>query len=254
LKAPAKVPAIGPQRSRAPAASRCPSRRSDTTSFHGFSNALYEFLRDLAGHNNKQWFTANKERYVRYAKEPAIQFIISMKDRLAGISQSYIADPRVNGGSLFRIYRDTRFSRDKQPFKENIGFQFRHIAGKDAHAPGYYVHIQPGDNLAGGGIWMPPTAILNRIRDAMIRKTDEWLRVKNFIASSGNVAFMEGSRLKRPPQGYPPDHPLVEDLKVKTIFAGRSFSDREVVSPAFIDEVEGVFSDLRLKAFVHIAI
>ncbi len=178
-----------------------------------------------------------------------------MKEKLGGISQSYVADPRVNGGSLFRIYRDTRFSKNKLPFKENIGFQFRHIAGKDAHAPGYYVHIQPGDNFAGGGIWLPPTKVLNKVRDAMIRKGGEWREVKKFIASSGNVSIMEGDQLKRPPQGYPADHPLIEDLKCKTLFAGRSFTDRQVISPGFIDEVEGVFSDLvPLMRFINDAL
>ncbi len=167
-----------------------------------------------------------------------------MKEKLAGISPSYIADPRTNGGSIFRIYRDTRFSKNKLPYKKNIGFQFRHIAGKDAHAPGYYVHIQPGDSFAGGGIWLPPTKVLNRIRDAMIRNTDEWLKIKQFIAESSDVSFIEGDRLKRPPQGYPSDHPIIEDLKCKTLFAGRSFTDKEVTSERFIDEVEAVLLDV----------
>ena len=184
-----------------------------------------------------------------------MEFIIAMEERLERISPSYVADPRVNGGSLFRIYRDTRFSKNKQPYKENIGFQFRHIAGKDAHAPGFYIHIQPGDSFAGGGIWLPPTGILNKIRDAMVRNTDEWLRIKRFIAGSGNVSFMDGDRLKRPPQGYPADHPVVDDLKRKTVFAGRSFEDREVVSPSFIDEVEDVFADLiPLMRFINDAL
>jgi len=178
-----------------------------------------------------------------------------MKDKLSGISPSYIADPRVNGGSFFRIYRDTRFSKNKLPYKENIGFQFRHVAGKDAHAPGYYVHIQPASCFAGGGIWLPPTQILNSVRDAMIRKTDEWLKVKQFIAESGTVAFFKGARLKRPPHGYPADHPLIEDLKGKTIFAGRSFDDDEVSSPGFIDKVEDVFLDVvPLMRFINEAL
>lgn len=230
-------------------------RRCITTSFTGFSKELYKFLTDLAGNNNKQWFETNKDRYLRYAKEPSVCFVISMKDKLAAISPSYIADPRANGGSIFRIYRDTRFSKNKQPYKENIGFQFRHIAGKDAHAPGYYVHIQPGENFAGGGIWLPPTSILNKIRDAMVRNTDEWLKIKRFISESEGVSFMEGDRLKRPPRGYPPDHPLVEDLMRKTIFAGRNLKDKDVTSPGFIDDVEAVFLDIvPLMRFINEAL
>jgi len=178
-----------------------------------------------------------------------------MKDKLSRISPSYIADPRMNGGSIFRIYRDTRFSKNKLPYKENIGFQFRHIAGKDAHAPGYYLHIQPDNCFAGGGIWLPPTKTLNGIRDAMVRHTDEWLNIKRFIADSGNVSFIDGDRLKRAPQGYPAEHRIIEDLKRKTLFAGRNFSDEEVTSARFIDEVEDVFLDVvPLMRFINEAL
>jgi len=224
-------------------------------SFTGFSDDLYIFLKDLARNNDKQWFAENKERYLRFAKEPAVEFILAMKEKLEGISPSYIADPRTNGGSMFRIYRDTRYSKNKKPYKENIGFQFRHVAGKDAHAPGYYVHIQPGDSFAGGGVWLPPTPVLNRVRDAITAKSEEWKKIKQFIADSGNISFFEGARLKRHPRGYPADHPLIEDLKRKTIFAGRSFKDTEITSSRFIDSVEDVFIDLvPLMRFINDAL
>jgi uncharacterized protein (TIGR02453 family) len=120
--------------------------------FTGFPKELYQFLSDLARNNNREWFEANKERYVQYAKEPALAFIAEMKGRLEEISQSYVADTRPNGGSMFRIYRDTRFSKDKTPYKVNIGCQFRHSAGRDAHAPGFYIHLQPDENFAGDKI------------------------------------------------------------------------------------------------------
>lgn len=156
---------------------------------------------------------------------------------------------------MFRIYRDTRFSKNKAPYKENIGFQFRHVAGKDAHAPGYYVHIQPGDTFAGGGVWLPPTPVLNRIRDAIVSKSDEWEKIKRFIDESGNISLIEGDKLRRPPKGYPADHPLIEDLKWKTIFAGRSFKKNEVTTSRFIDSVEEVFVDLvPLMRFINDAL
>jgi uncharacterized protein (TIGR02453 family) len=229
--------------------------RNTTHNFTGFSNDLYVFLNDLAANNDKLWFAANKERYLRFAKEPAVEFVIAMKEKLEGISSSYIADPRTNGGSIFRIYRDTRFAKDKRPFKENIGFQFRHVAGKDAHAPGFYVHVQPGNTFAGGGIWLPPTQVLNRVRDAIAGKVEEWEKIKQFIAGSGNISITDGDRLKRPPRGYPADHPLIEDLKRKTIVAGRSFEDREVTTHEFIDSVEEVFIDLvPLMRFINDAL
>ncbi len=213
-------------------------------SFSGFPKELFTFLKELSAHNDRDWFNENKDRYVRYAKEPTIAFIIAMKDRIEGISPSYVADPRTNGGSMFRIYRDTRFAKDKRPYKENIGCQFRHTAGKDAHAPGFYFHIQPDDNFAGGGIWSPPAPVLNKIRDAIDKKQDEWQAVKTFMEKSDYVSYQPGEGLKRPPQGYSADHPFVDDLKQKTFFAGRPFTDLEVTSPGFIDLVENTFQDL----------
>jgi uncharacterized protein (TIGR02453 family) len=156
---------------------------------------------------------------------------------------------------MFRIYRDTRFSKDKSPYKENIGCQFRHTAGKDAHAPGFYVHLQPGDNFAGGGIWLPPTPILNKIRDAIDKKQDEWMGVKRFIEKSEYASYYPGESLKRPPSGFPADHPLIDDLKQKTFFAGRAFTNKEVTSSKFIDLVEKTFHDLGpLMRFINEAL
>jgi uncharacterized protein (TIGR02453 family) len=223
--------------------------------FPGFPEELYRFLEDLSTHNDRDWFNENKDRYVRYAKEPTIGFILAMKDRLEGISPSYVADPRSNGGSMFRIYRDTRFGKDKRPYKENIGCQFRHVAGKDAHAPGFYCHIQPGDNFSGGGIWRPPTPVLNKIRDAIDRKQDEWSAVKTFMQDSAYVSYQPAESLKRPPQGFAADHPFIDDLKQKTFFAGRPFADSEVTSADFLDLVDKTFQDLApLMRFINDAL
>jgi uncharacterized protein (TIGR02453 family) len=214
------------------------------STFEGFSPELILFLKDLSSNNNRDWFNTHKDRYIKSAKEPMLRFIVAMGERFERISGSYSADPRSNGGSMFRIYRDTRFSKDKRPYKENIGCQFRHVAGKDAHAPGFYIHIQPGECFAGGGIWLPPTPILTKIRDAIDRKQDEWTAIKQFIEQCEHISYREGEKLKRPPKGYDADHPLVEDLKQKTFFGGRSFSEAELFSSRFIDSIEQTFSDL----------
>jgi uncharacterized protein (TIGR02453 family) len=212
--------------------------------FAGFPKELFAFLTELGRNNNRDWFTANKERYVRYAKEPTLAFVGAMKDRLESISPSYIADTRANGGSMFRIYRDTRFARDKTPYKTNVGCHFRHSAGKDAHAPGFYVHLQPGESFGGGGIWTPPPPVLGKIRDAIDRNQDEWVRIKGYIGKGSYVAFNDAERYKRPPQGYAADHPLIEDLKLKSFYAGRSFTDDEVTSSGFIDLIAETYEDL----------
>lgn len=211
--------------------------------FTGFEKGLYDFLQELKTHNTREWFEENKDRYELYVKEPGLAFIRIMKERLEDISSSYLAVAKANGGSMFRIYRDIRFSKDKRPYKENIGFQFRHVAGKDAHAPGFYIHIEPDNNMAGGGIWQPPASIATKIRDAIIDNPDEWKAVKKYMEDS-RVSFSYGEALKRAPRGYDPDHPLIEDLKQKTFFAGRSFTDTEVISKQFPDLVDSTFSDL----------
>jgi len=223
--------------------------------FAGFPKELYSFLQDLKKNNNRDWFEANKDRYVRYAKEPTMAFIEAMRDRLHDISPSYVADSRANGGSMFRIYRDTRFSKDKTPYKLNIGCQFRHSAGKDAHAPGFYMHLQPGENFAGGGIWMPPTPVLAKIRAAIDRNQAEWRDIKEYLGKNKKLSSLEGERYKRPPQGYDADHPFIEDLKLKTFFAGRAFSDAEVTSKKYIDEIVSTFQDISpLMRFINEAL
>ena len=137
--------------------------------------ALFDFLRELKDNNNREWFKARKERYETEVVDPVTEFIENMVPRVAKISPHIVVDPRPNGGSRFRIYRDTRFSKDKSPYKTQVGCQFRHKAGKDAHAPGFYVHLAPERGVfrrrclgaAGRG---PESAI----RQGIIDKPDEW--------------------------------------------------------------------------------
>ncbi|WP_434111361.1 TIGR02453 family protein [Methylocaldum sp. GT1TLB] len=112
--------------------------------FVGFPEDLFRFLEELSMNNNREWFTANKRRYQTSVVAPVSDFIQAMGERLNRISPHFTADPRPNGGSMFRIYRDTRFSHDKRPYKENVGCHFRHVTGKSAHALGFYLHLQPG--------------------------------------------------------------------------------------------------------------
>ena len=105
-----------------------------------FTRKTFGFLRDLAENNDRDWFQANKGRYEEEVKEPALEFIRDFSEPLKALSPHFKADPRANGGSLFRIYRDTRFSKDKSPYKTFTGIQFRHDLGKDAHTPGFYLH------------------------------------------------------------------------------------------------------------------
>ena len=133
-------------------------------SFPGFPQEMFQFLQELVSNNNRDWFNENKERYRNVVVTPVIDFIDAMRPRMEAISPHYVVDSRPHGGSMFRIYRDTRFSKNKQPYKEHVGCQFRHEAGKDAHAPGFYVHLATDEILFGGGVWNPAITSLTATR------------------------------------------------------------------------------------------
>ena len=211
--------------------------------FEGFPKDLFKFLAELAANNNREWFNANKPRYEQSVVEPVIEFISAFDERLNSISENFITDTRRNGGSMFRIYRDTRFSRDKRPYKENVGCHFRHIAGKDAHAPGFYLHLQPGNVFVGAGIWLPPGPALDSIRTAIVENPDSWKKIVNSKMFLKRFGEIQGDRLKRPPRGYDPDHELLHDLKLKSFFIKQSLSDSDVQSPKFIDDVNKVYTE-----------
>jgi uncharacterized protein (TIGR02453 family) len=198
------------------------------------SPELFAFLRELKANNDRAWFEANKERYERQVRQPLLAFIADFGLRLAEISRHYIADARPLGGSLFRIYRDVRFSPDKNPYKTAAGIQFRHESGKDVHAPGFYLHLEPDNVFAGAGLWRPDKATLTKIRDAIVAAPERWRAVSEDLAFR-SVYRLGGESLQRPPQGYDPDHPFITDLKRKEFIAGISFSEAETCDPAFID-------------------
>lgn len=202
-----------------------------------FTPQLFAFLRDLAANNDREWFKANKDRYVEAVQEPALRFVIDFAPRLEKISPHFTADARVVGGSLFRIQRDTRFAKDKTPYKENTGIQFRHEAGKDAHAPGYYLHLQPGGSYMGMGLWRPETKVAYAVRAHIDANRTEWKRAsrgKRFT----DVFTMGGDSLVRAPKGYDENDPLIEDLKRKDFIASARVSQKTVTSDDFIDEFE----------------
>ena len=197
-----------------------------------FSPKTFAFLRELAENNNREWFQQNKKRYEEHVKEPAIRFIIDFQPLLRKISRQFSADPRPVGGSLFRIYRDVRFSKDKRPYKTNTGIQLRHIQGKDVHAPGYYLHLDPRNLFAGLGIWHPDSKTLGKIRDAIIEDPSGWKRVvrgKPFRSRFN----LSGDSLRRAPKGYDPNHPLIGDLKRKDFIGITTLTQKAVTSPEF---------------------
>ncbi len=199
-----------------------------------FSPDLFAFLRDLAANNDREWFAANKARYVAEVQEPALAFIEDVGMRLGEVSRHLVADPRTNGGSLFRIYRDVRFAKDKSPYKTHTGIQFRHAQARDVHAPGFYLHLEPGTVFLACGIWHPDRDTLHAIRTAIATRPARWQE------AVGGAAFQEhfrlgGESLKRPPAGFDRDHPLIEELKRKDFIAIADLSEGEAIASDFLD-------------------
>lgn len=211
-----------------------------------FSPRLFQFLRELKAHNDRPWFEANRERYEADVKEPMLQFISDLDRPLRAISPHIKVDPRPVGGSMFRIYRDIRFSKDKSLYKTNIGAHFPHTkAGRDESAPGFYIHLEPANSVGGGGLWHPDSTALRRVRDSIVSHSKGWQAVRK-----AGVA-VEGDLLKRVPPGYDPKHPFAEDLKLKDFYVMVRFPEKEVVAPDFMHRfVEACRSAAPLIRFV----
>ena len=204
-----------------------------TSSTH-FTPTLFEFLSELADNNNREWFQDNKARYERDVRDALVQFVSDFGERLGDISPHMVADPRLSGGSVFRIYRDVRFSKDKSPYKTNAGVHFRHEVGRAVNGPGLYLHLQPGLVFAGAGIWRPNSATVGKIRGSIVANPERW---QNIVGDDGfrSVYELEGESLKRPPRGIDPDHPLIDHLKLKSFVATTTFTEEDACSPDFID-------------------
>jgi uncharacterized protein (TIGR02453 family) len=195
-----------------------------------FTPELFRFLAELAAHNERAWFEANKGRYRTAIQEPLLRFIVAFAPALKEISPHFVADPRPQGGSMFRIHRDVRFAADKSPYKTHAAAQFRHRAGKDVHAPGFYLHLEPGGCFVGVGIWHPDGPALAAIRGALVADPAGWTSAVGDRAFA-RVFTLGGDALKRPPQGFDPAHPLIDDLKRKDFVAMAPLSEEQAMAP-----------------------
>lgn len=191
-----------------------------------FSPEVFKFLKQLRRNNNRDWFLANKERYEREVRDPFLRFIADFAPLLHSISPHLVADPRPSGGSLFRIYRDIRFSKDKSPYKTHVGAQFSH-SDSEAADPGFYLHFEPGGCFAAAGLWHPDPRTLTKVRTAITQRPNEWKAVRRKLTIGGDT-------LTRPPKGFSPDHPFIEDLKRKDFVTSVEFSEQHVCGPKFL--------------------
>ncbi len=205
-----------------------------------FSKQTFAFLNALAQNNERAWFEQHQQEYEDFVRTPALDFISDMSDEMPAISRHFLAQPKKVGGSLMRVQRDTRFSKDKTPYKTNIGIQFRHEVGKDVHAPGYYLHIEPGECFIGIGLWRPEADALFRIRTAIVEKPEAWLAARDDKAFR-KLFTLEGDTLANAPRGFAKDHPLVSDLKYKDFIGMSALPQSTITSGQLREQVVAQF-------------
>lgn len=192
-----------------------------------FTPELFRFLARLKRNNDREWFLRHKDEYESSVKQPALRFIEDFAIPLRDLSPYLVADSRPSRGSLFRIYRDTRFSNDKRPYKTHVAMKFSH-RGKDVHSPGFYLHLEADGCFAASGLWHPDPPTLLKVRTAMVERPDEWRAVRKLLN------WDDATKLSRPPRGFSSDHEFVDDLKLRDLGCWVEFSEKQVCSPKFM--------------------
>jgi uncharacterized protein (TIGR02453 family) len=209
-------------------------------SFSGFTPDAIQFLVDLADHNDRAWFHPRKDQFERLLRQPMEALVAALAERFEARGMPLRADPQ---HSIFRIYRDTRFAKDKSPYKTNLGASFPWVGedgsvNVDAHSCGGYFNFQPGNMYVGGGMWMPHRSRMDAFRRAIADTPDRVraaLEDPAFLAAFGPAHSHES--LKRFPPGFPADHPLADLFRWKDVVFGRRLSDAEVQSASLPDVI-----------------
>lgn len=200
-----------------------------------FTADSFKFLRGLARNNNKAWFEAHRDEYVRHLKEPMTELVEEMAVRLSHTVPEITGDPK---RSVFRIHRDTRFSKDKSPYKTNAGCWFHHVGATskvgreaDGGGAGFYFHLQPGSCFVAAGCWMPPRPALQRFRARLVEDTPGWERIVLAPAFRKRFgALSEEDMLKRVPRGFDPEGPAARWLRYNSFTVSRALTDAQVTS------------------------
>ena len=196
-----------------------------------FSDASFKFLRGLARHNDKTWFNDHRDQYETHVKQPFLQLLTDLQGDLAQVSPHFRSDPKTVGGSLFRIYRDARYSTDKSPYKPWQGARLYHERRKQVAAPSFYIHLQPGESFVGAGLWHPEPDTQRRVRQFIFDNPAAWKQAAHASAFRRRFEFEEGEKLTRPPRGFPADFEFIDDLKHRNFVFWRSLDDATMTGP-----------------------
>jgi uncharacterized protein (TIGR02453 family) len=223
---------------------------TSTSTFSGFRPEAIQFLADLAANNERSWFQARKAEYERLLKRPLQELCAALEEEFRARDIPLHSDP---ARSPFRIYRDTRFSKDKSPYKTHLAASFSWFDGAEpagrshadnVHASGGYFHLQPGEIFVGGGVWHPEPTWLKGFRDRIVDDYDGFREIVDkpaFRSAFGSVSD-DGESLKRVPTGYPPDHPAADVLRKKNLTFGRRLADADAFSPELPSTLADAFA------------
>ena len=212
-----------------------------------FTPRALSFFRQLARHNEKPWFEAHRDEYETEVREPMRELIEDLDTRFAQFAPEIGGDPK---RSMFRIYRDIRFSKDKSPYKTHAACWFHHRnaarnvgSEADAGSAGFYFHLQPGKSMIGAGIWMPPRPQLNKLRHAIANDRRGFARMARSIQPRFG-GLDDESMLKRMPRGYAEDHPAAKWLRYQSFTSGRTLTDAQVTSALLAQLLASEFKTL----------
>ena len=200
---------------------------SSTVTFSGFGEHAVEFFDELAVDNSKHYWEAHKDIYASDVRAPMEALVGALEKEFGG---------KVGTGKVFRPYRDVRFAKDKTPYKTNTGMHFRHKAAKDAHAPGFYLHLAPGQVFGGGGMWHPDTKTATKIRQAIVDRPERWREATRQSPFTDRLDIGgDGNMLKRIPTGFDASFEFADDLRRRDYFGWAELSEEEATKPGFLD-------------------
>jgi uncharacterized protein (TIGR02453 family) len=204
------------------------------TAFPGFPPEAPQFFRGLARHNNRDWFQPRKAIFEEQVKQPMRQLVEALNVELRKFAPSYVTDP---DKAIYRIYRDTRFSKDKTPYKDHVAASFHRRTGDGHGDAGYYVAMSHKETAIGGGIYMPQPEALLAIRNHIAEHHQELRKILKVRAVKELLGEIKGEQLSRVPKGFCAEHPAADLLRFKQFFLYVELPSELATTPALFGEI-----------------
>ncbi len=209
------------------------------TGFAGFPPDTLKFLRELKRNNNREWFLAHKDIYEEKVKAPMVELVEALGGAMQNFAPELIVDPK---RAIYRIYRDIRFSANKQPYKTHISVLFAPRGIPKHSGASLYFHVEPAEVIVAGGVYMPDSASLRLIRQHIAANWEDLRAILNRKDFKKLFGSLEGEQLKRPPLGFLPDHPAIDLLRYRQLYVGASEKPSLAESPKLFPRLLTLFT------------